>query len=33
MAQKFNMGFFEGLNFGPGIFWGFCLKSKEFFGF
>ena len=23
MARKFGMGFFGGLNFGPGIFWGF----------
>ena len=27
------MGFFEGLIFGPGIFWGCVRSPRDFFGF
>ena len=27
-----GMGFFGGLNFGPGIFWGFAGSPRDFFG-
>ena len=32
-AQKFSMGFFGGLSFGPGIFLGFVGIARDFFGF
>ena len=32
-AQKFGMGSFGGLNFGPGTFLGFVGNPRDFFGF
>ena len=32
-AQKFSMGFFGGLSFGPGIFLGFVGIARDCFGF
>ena len=30
-GTEIQHGIFGGLNFGPGIFWGFCLKPKGIF--